>query len=116
MDNVVIVHNFLGSAFAQVFSVVVHVVGVFIGATLVRGYYIVFKGHPSNVAFAMVMLLSSMVTTSIILGTSSFVWFFRVCLFCELNEHLAWLQMLWTGFYGVGFIILYLILKKKISL
>jgi hypothetical protein len=115
MDNVV-VHDFVGSASAQVFSISMHALVVWIGAILVRGYYGVFQTTPSNITFAMVLLLVSMVTTSIILGAHSMVLFFSVCLFCELNSHYAWVQILWTGVYSAGFILLYLILKRKINL
>lgn len=115
MGNVII-HDFAGSLSAQIFSIVMHAFVVWVGMTLVRGYWSVFKSHPSNIAFAMVMLLSSMVTTSIILGLNSFMWFFGVCLFCELNSHFAWIQILWTGFYATGLIMLYMVLKRKIGL
>ena len=115
MDNILL-HNFTGSSLVQIFSMLVHIMVIWIGVILVRGYYQVFRTHPSNIAFAMVMLLSSMVTTSVILGSNAFAWFMKVCIFCELNEYYSWLQVLWTGFYSVGFVILYLVIKRKIDL
>jgi hypothetical protein len=115
-EPTVIIHEFTGSASAQIFSMIMHTIVMCIGMILVRGYYSVFRSHPSNVAFAMVLLLSSMVTTSAILWWNAALWFFQICLFCELTSHYAWLQIFWTGTYGAGFILLYLILKHKISL
>jgi len=114
--NSILAYPFTVASFAQIFSMLVHVMVIWVGVILVRGYYKVFRSHPSNIAFAMVMLLSSMVTTSVILGANAIAWFVQMCIFCELNSHYLWVQILWTGVYSIGFIMLYLIIKRKIDL
>lgn len=109
-------HNYIGSMSAQIFSIIIHILVIWIGSILVYGYYQVFRKHPSNIAFAMVLLLSSIITTSIILGTSSVFWFYHMCLFSEINAHYPWIQILWTAIYSAGFVLLYLVLKRKVEL
>jgi hypothetical protein len=103
-------------AYAQYFSIVMHVMVIYIGAILIRGHCIVFRAKPSNVGLAMIMLLSSMVTTSAILLANAFSWFRCICLFCRLNNEFWYVQIVWSMFYAAGFILLYLVLNRKIDL
>lgn len=110
------IHYSMGTALAEGISVFVHLLVVFIGAALVRRYYSVFRVRPSNVAFAMTLLLSSMVTISIMLFFNSVAWFFAVCLFCESNNHYAWAKVVWSVIYATGFVMLYLVINQRIKL
>ena len=117
LDNVIVsLHYSVVDVSAQLLSMLIHFAVIFIGLALVRGYYSVFRVHPSNVSFAMIMLLSSMVTISVMLFFNSIAWFFAVCLFCELNAHYIWAKALWSMVYATGFVVLYLVIKQRISL
>ena len=116
MGSELVLHTSTISMLSQIFSICVHSVVIFMGVSLIRGYYSVFRVNPSNVLFAIILLLSSLLTTSIMIFLNSVAWFFDICLFCELNSHYAWIKILWSTWCAIGIVMLYLIIRRKMAL